>query len=36
MPMTISEKIIARHAGLAEVEAGQLVICDLDWLWQMT
>ena len=30
MPMTISEKIIARHAGLAEVEAGQLVICDLD------
>lgn len=30
MAMTMSEKIIARHAGLAEVEAGQLVICDLD------
>ena len=30
MAMTISEKIIARHAGLEKVEAGQLVICDLD------
>ena len=30
MPMTMSEKILARHAGLDAVEAGQLVICDLD------
>ena len=30
MPMTMSEKILARHAGLDTVEAGQLVICDLD------
>ena len=30
MGMTMSEKIIARHAGLESVEAGQLVICDLD------
>ena len=30
MAMTMSEKILARHAGLESVEAGQLVICDLD------
>ena len=30
MGMTMSEKILARHAGLDSVEAGQLVICDLD------
>ena len=30
MPLTIAEKILARHAGLEAVEAGQLVICDLD------
>lgn len=30
MGMTMSEKILARHAGLESVEAGQLVICDLD------
>lgn len=30
MGMTMSEKILARHAGLEAVEAGQLVICDLD------
>ncbi|MBR3747742.1 MAG: 3-isopropylmalate dehydratase large subunit, partial [Selenomonadaceae bacterium] len=30
MGMTMSEKILARHAGLDAVEAGQLVICDLD------
>ncbi len=30
MGMNMSEKILARHAGLAEVEAGQLVICNLD------
>ena len=30
MGMTMSEKILARHAKLANVEAGQLVICDLD------
>ena len=30
MAMTMSEKILARHAGLDSVEAGQLVICNLD------
>ncbi len=30
MSMTMSEKILARHAGLESVEAGQLVICNLD------
>lgn len=30
MAMTMSEKILARHAGLDAVEAGQLVICNLD------
>ncbi len=30
MGMTMSEKILARHAGLDAVQAGQLVICDLD------
>lgn len=29
-PMTITEKILAAHAGLAEVEPGQLIECDLD------
>ena len=29
-PMTITEKILATHAGLAEVEPGQLVNCKLD------
>lgn len=29
-PMTIAEKILAAHAGLDEVEPGQLVECDLD------
>jgi 3-isopropylmalate/(R)-2-methylmalate dehydratase large subunit len=28
--MTITEKILAAHAGLAEVEPGQLIECDLD------
>lgn len=29
-PMTMAEKILAAHAGLDEVRAGQLVECDLD------
>ena len=29
-PMTVAEKILAAHAGLDEVRAGQLVECDLD------
>jgi len=29
-PMTITEKILAAHAGLAEVVPGQLIECDLD------
>ncbi len=30
MGMTMTQKILAAHAGLDTVEAGQLVICDLD------
>ena len=30
MGMTMSEKILARHAGLEFVEPGQLVVCPLD------
>ncbi|MDR0889571.1 MAG: 3-isopropylmalate dehydratase large subunit [Oscillospiraceae bacterium] len=30
MPMTMTQKIIAAHAGLAEVKAGQLVLAKLD------
>ena len=29
-PMTITEKILAEHAGLSEVEPGQLINCRLD------
>ena len=29
-PMTMAEKILAAHAGLDEVEPGQLIECDLD------
>ena len=29
-PMTIAEKILAAHAGLDEVEPGQLINCALD------
>ena len=29
-PMTVTEKILAAHAGLDEVKPGQLVECDLD------
>ncbi len=29
-PMTMAEKILAKHAGLDEVEPGQLIECDLD------
>lgn len=30
MAMNMSEKILARHAGLNHVEAGQLIVCPLD------
>ena len=30
MAMNMSEKILARHAGIESVEAGQLVVCTLD------
>lgn len=30
MGMTMSEKILARHAGLDSIEVGQLVVCPLD------
>ena len=30
MSMNMSEKILARHANVASVEAGQLVVCNLD------
>lgn len=30
MGMTMSQKILAAHAGLESVEAGQLILCDLD------
>jgi len=29
-PMTIAEKILAAHAGLSEVESGQLIECSVD------
>lgn len=29
-PMTVAEKILAAHAGLDEVEPGQLIECDVD------
>ena len=32
MGMTMTEKILARHAGLAKVEPGQLIECDIDVL----
>ena len=30
MGMTMTQKILAAHAGLSEVKAGQLIECDLD------
>ena len=30
MGMTMTQKILAKHAGLASVEAGQLIEADLD------
>ncbi len=30
MGMTMTQKILAAHAGLDKVEAGQLIIADLD------
>ena len=32
MGMTITEKNMARHAGLAEVKAGQMIECQLDFI----
>ena len=32
MGMTMTQKILAAHAGLTSVEAGQLIECDLDCL----
>ena len=32
MGMTMTQKILAAHAGLAEVKAGQLIEADLDLL----
>ena len=30
MGMTMTQKILASHAGLNEVKAGQLILCNLD------
>ena len=30
MPMTMTQKILARHAGLSSVSAGELVLCNID------
>ena len=30
MAMNMSEKILARHAGVESVETGQLIVCTLD------
>ena len=30
MGMTMTQKILAAHAGLSSVQAGQLIECDLD------
>ncbi|MFA4967969.1 MAG: 3-isopropylmalate dehydratase large subunit, partial [Candidatus Margulisiibacteriota bacterium] len=30
MPQTISQKILAKHAGLKSVEPGQLINCKVD------
>ena len=32
MGMTMSEKILAAHAGVSSVKAGDVVTCDLDWI----
>ena len=33
MGMTMTQKILAAHAGLPAVEAGQLIEADLDLVW---
>ena len=30
MGMTLTQKILAAHAGMPKVEAGDLIICNLD------
>lgn len=30
MGMTMTEKILAKHAGVSQVTPGQLITCDLD------
>lgn len=32
MGMTLSQKILAAHCGADKLEAGQLVLCNLDWV----
>lgn len=36
MGMTMTQKILAAHAGLAEVKAGQLIEAELDLVLEMT
>ena len=36
MGMTMTQKILAAHAGLDSVEAGQLILVNLDWYWATT
>ena len=36
MGMTMSEKILAKHAGLDSVKAGQLVTCESIWYLRTT
>lgn len=35
MGMTMTQKILAAHAGLSEVKAGQLIEADLDLVLEM-
>ena len=36
MGMTMSQKILAAHAGLDHVEAGQLIEASWIWCWATT
>ena len=36
MGMTMTQKILAAHAGLDEVKAGQLIMADLDFAQSVT
>ena len=35
MGMTMTQKILAAHAGLPEVKAGQLIEAGWIWFWEM-